>query len=39
VGALAGFFVLGEVLSTTQWLAIAMIVAATAGSAATAGKA
>jgi inner membrane transporter RhtA len=39
VGALAGFFVLGEVLSTTQWLAIGMIVVATAGSAATAGKA
>jgi inner membrane transporter RhtA len=38
VGALAGFFVLGEVLSTTQWLAIGMIVVATAGSAATAGK-
>jgi inner membrane transporter RhtA len=39
VGALAGFFVLGEVLSTTQWLAIGMIVVATAGSAATAGRA
>ena len=38
VGALAGFFVLGEVLSTTQWLAIGMIVVATAGSAATAGR-
>jgi inner membrane transporter RhtA len=38
VGALAGFFVLGEVLSTAQWLAIAMIVVATAGSAATAGR-
>jgi inner membrane transporter RhtA len=39
VGALAGFFVLGEVLSATQWLAIGMIVVATAGSAATAGRA
>lgn len=39
VGALAGFFVLGEVLTTTQWLAIGMIVVATAGSAATAGRA
>jgi inner membrane transporter RhtA len=38
VGALAGFLVLGEVLSTTQWLAIGMIVVATAGSAATAGR-
>jgi inner membrane transporter RhtA len=38
VGALAGFFVLGEVLTVTQWLAIGMIVAATAGSAATAGR-
>lgn len=38
VGALAGFFVLGEVLTTTQWLAIGMIVVATAGSAATAGS-
>ena len=38
VGALAGFFVLGEILSTTQWLAIGMIVVATAGSAATAGR-
>lgn len=38
VGALAGFVVLGEVLSTTQWLAIGMIVVATAGSAATAGR-
>lgn len=38
VGALAGFFVLGEVLSTTQWLAIGLIVVATAGSAATAGR-
>jgi inner membrane transporter RhtA len=38
MGALAGFFVLGEVLTLTQWLAIGMIVVATAGSAATAGK-
>jgi inner membrane transporter RhtA len=38
MGALAGFFVLGEVLSTTQWLAIGMIVVATAGSAATASR-
>ena len=38
VGALAGFLVLGEVLTVTQWLAIGMIVVATAGSAATAGK-
>lgn len=38
VGALAGFLVLGEVLTTTQWLAIGMIVVATAGSAATANR-
>lgn len=38
VGALAGFFVLGEVLTTTQWLAIGLIVVATAGSAATANR-
>jgi inner membrane transporter RhtA len=38
VGALAGFFVLGEVLTTMQWLAIGMIVVATAGSAASAGR-
>ncbi|MFC5509880.1 EamA family transporter [Massilia jejuensis] len=38
VGALAGFLVLGEILSTTQWLAIGMIVVATAGSAATANR-
>ena len=38
VGALAGFLVLGEVLTTAQWLAIGMIVVATAGSAATANR-
>jgi len=38
VGALAGFFVLGEMLTVMQWLAIGMIVVATAGSAATAGR-
>lgn len=38
IGALAGYFVLGELLSGVQWLAIALIVAATAGSAATAGR-
>jgi inner membrane transporter RhtA len=38
IGALAAYFVLGERLSTVQWLAIALIIAATAGSAATAGR-
>jgi len=38
VGALAGFFVLGEVLTLVQWLAIGLIVVATGGSAATAGR-
>lgn len=38
IGALAGYFVLGERLSTVQWLAIALIIAATAGSAAAAGR-
>lgn len=38
IGALAGYFVLGERLSTVQWLAIALIIAATAGSAATTGR-
>ena len=38
IGALAGYFVLGELLSGVQWLAIALIVVATAGSAATAGR-
>jgi len=38
VGALAGFFVLGEVLTVVQWLAIGLIVVATGGSAATAGR-
>ncbi len=38
VGALAGFFVLGEVLTPVQWLAIGLIVVATGGSAATAGR-
>jgi inner membrane transporter RhtA len=38
IGALAGYFVLGERLSTVQWLAIVLIIAATAGSAATAGR-
>ena len=38
VGALAGFFVLGEVLTGVQWLAIGLIVVATGGSAATAGR-
>ncbi|MCP3729944.1 EamA family transporter [Sphingomonas sp. MG17] len=38
-GALAGFAILGERLSVTQWAAIACIVAASAGCAATAAKA
>jgi len=38
VGALAGFFVLGEVLTVVQWAAIGLIVVATGGSAATAGR-
>ena len=38
VGALAGYFVLGEVLTVVQWLAIGLIVVATGGSAATAGR-
>jgi len=38
VGALAGFFVLGEVLTLVQWAAIGLIVVATGGSAATAGR-
>lgn len=38
IGALAGYFVLGERLSSVQWLAIALIIAATAGSAATANR-
>ena len=39
IGALAGFVVLGEMLTLVQWLAIGLIIAATAGSAATAGRA
>jgi inner membrane transporter RhtA len=39
VGALAGFFVLGERLAPLQWLAIALVIAASAGSAATARRA
>jgi inner membrane transporter RhtA len=35
IGALAGFFVLGERLATLQWLAIALVIVASAGSAAT----
>jgi inner membrane transporter RhtA len=38
VGALAGFFMLGERLAPTQWLAIALIMAASAGSAASAAR-
>ena len=38
IGALAGYAVLGERLSTVQWLAIALIIAATGGSAATANR-
>ena len=38
VGALAGFLVLGERLSAAQWLAIALIVVATGGSAVTSGS-
>ena len=38
VGALAGFAVLGERLATLQWLAIAMVMLASAGSAWTAGS-
>ena len=37
VGALAGFFVLGERLGAVQWLAIAFVMLASGGSAATAG--
>jgi inner membrane transporter RhtA len=36
VGALAGFLVLGEQLTPVQWLAIVLVMAASAGSAATA---
>ncbi|WP_296946581.1 DMT family transporter [uncultured Massilia sp.] len=39
VAALAGFLVLGERLGALQWLAIALVVAASAGSAGTAGSA
>ncbi|HWJ95223.1 MAG TPA: EamA family transporter [Telluria sp.] len=35
IGALAGFVMLGEVLTAVQWLAIALIIFASAGSAAT----
>lgn len=38
IGALAGWAVLGERLSTVQWVAIGLIIAATGGSAATAGR-
>lgn len=38
IGALAGWAVLGERLSAVQWVAIALIIAATGGSAATAGR-
>lgn len=38
IGALAGFLVLGEVLSPLQWLAMALIIAATAGSVLTAAR-
>jgi inner membrane transporter RhtA len=37
VGAIAGLFILGERLSFLQWLAIASVMAASAGSSATAG--
>jgi inner membrane transporter RhtA len=37
VSALAGFLVLGERLGLTQWIAICLVIAATSGSAATAG--
>jgi inner membrane transporter RhtA len=36
VGALAGFLVLGEQLAPVQWVAIVLVMAASAGSAATA---
>lgn len=36
IGALAGYFVLGERLAAPQWLAIALVIVASAGSAATA---
>jgi inner membrane transporter RhtA len=36
IGAVAGYLVLGEQLSAIQWLAIALVMAASAGSAATA---
>jgi inner membrane transporter RhtA len=38
VGALAGFVVLGERLATSQWLAIALVIVASAGSAWSADK-
>lgn len=38
IGALAGWIVLGEMLTALQWLAIGLIIVATAGSAATAGR-
>ncbi|MEN3274698.1 MAG: inner rane transporter RhtA [Massilia sp.] len=38
IGALAGWAVLGERLSTVQWVAIGLIIGATGGSAATAGR-
>jgi inner membrane transporter RhtA len=38
VGALAGFVVLGERLAATQWLAIALVILASAGSAWSAGR-
>jgi inner membrane transporter RhtA len=39
VGALAGFLVLGERLAVTQWIAIALVILASAGSAASAASA
>jgi inner membrane transporter RhtA len=38
IAALAGFFMLNERLTTVQWLAIALVIMASGGAAATAGK-
>jgi len=38
IAALAGFFMLGERLTAVQWLAIALVIMASSGAAATAGK-
>ena len=38
IAALAGFFMLNERLSTVQWLAIALVIMASGGAAATADR-